>query len=40
MQTNGNKGDDFYKKLKSLVKGEKLQEESTENVEKPKRQKA
>lgn len=40
MQTNGNKGDDFYKKLKSLVKGEKLQEESTENVEKPKKQKA
>ena len=40
MQTNGNKGDDFYKKLKSLVKGEKLQEEFTENVEKSKKQKA
>ena len=40
MQTSGNKGDDLYKKLKSLVKGEKLQEESTENVEKPKKQKA
>lgn len=40
MQTNGNKGDDLYKKLKSLVKGEKFPEESTENVEKPKRQKA
>ena len=40
MQTSGNKGDDLYKKLKSLVKGEKLQEESTESVEKPKKQKA
>ena len=39
MQTSGNKGDDLYKKLKSLVKGEKLQDESTENVEKPKKQK-
>lgn len=34
MQTNGNKGDDLYKKLKSLVKGEKIEDEVV--AEKPK----
>lgn len=34
MQTSGNKGDDLYKKLKSLVKGEKIEDEII--VEKPK----
>lgn len=35
MQTNGNKGDDLYKKLKSLVKGEKIEDEAPVEKAKP-----
>jgi cell division protein FtsL len=35
MQTSGNKGDDLYKKLKSLVKGEKIEDEAPVEKTKP-----
>jgi hypothetical protein len=35
MQTSGNKGDDLYKKLKSLVKGEKIEDEALVEKAKP-----
>jgi len=36
MQTSGNKGDDLYKKLKSLVKGEKIEDEKAKTSKKEK----
>jgi hypothetical protein len=36
MQTSGNKGDDLYKKLKSLVKGEKIEDEKAKPSKKEK----
>jgi hypothetical protein len=35
MQTSGNKGDDLYKKLKSLVRGEKIEDEVSAEKAKP-----
>lgn len=36
MQTSGDKGDDLYKKLKSLVKGEKIEDEKPKSSKKEK----